>query len=359
MNAIILLLRHGETALNREGTLRGHLDVPLTEHGRAEAEALARRVASEYTIARIYCSPLQRALETAAPIAARCGLEVKPDPAFIDIDYGGWAGRSTDEMTPEEARRFREWERDPSVPLPGAEPPSVVQERVLRALVERAVDGEVAAIVSHDAVLQLALAGLAVLPLAGYRSLLQHTATLNEVVFLGDAWQVTRFNSLGHLADLEPGREAHAMRRPRLRETSAGGVVFHDGRVLALQLPNGDWVLPKGHLEEGESPEQAAVREVLEEAGVAAEVTAPLNVNSYAVPYGDRHSEKSVYWFSMRARERLLRPAAGEFRDAQWMTPEQALNRLAWREQREAARTAVTMLGLEPRGEPTSDVGVQ
>nr|MDA8188223.1 NUDIX domain-containing protein [Dehalococcoidales bacterium] len=57
-------------------------------------------------------------------------------------------------------------------------------------------------------------------------------------------------------------------------EVSAGGVLLDDGDIFLLHKPNGEWVMPKGHLESGETPEQAAVREVLEETGLTARIVA-------------------------------------------------------------------------------------
>ena len=65
----VLVARHGQTALNADGVLRGHLDVELDGAGRLEAARLANTFA-RLPLARIVSSPLQRARQTAAPIAA-------------------------------------------------------------------------------------------------------------------------------------------------------------------------------------------------------------------------------------------------------------------------------------------------
>lgn len=207
MTASVLLLRHGETALNVNGALRGRLDVPLTDLGHRQAEALAARISEEYVISRLYSSPLTRAVDTAGHIAARWSLSVRPHEAFIDVDYGRWAGLPPTEMSEADAIRYRQWERDPTLPLPGAEAPQQVRERVLTALDEVAIDGEVIAVVSHDAVLQLALAAILQLPLGSYRGLCQATATLNEVRHRGDAWSVVLLNSTWHLTRIETANQ--------------------------------------------------------------------------------------------------------------------------------------------------------
>jgi probable phosphoglycerate mutase len=212
MTAVVLLLRHGETALNVAGALRGLLEVPLTERGHAQAAVLGKRVTEEYTVSRLYSSPLRRAVDTAEHIASLGWLSIRRHEAFIDVDYGRWAGRDPAEFADPDAERFREWERDPAIPLPGAEPPRRVQERAMAALSDVASEGEVVAVVTHDAVLQLILAAILDLPLASYRGLAQSTATLNEVRRSDGRWRVVQLNSHWHLADVGRGVSGSSFR---------------------------------------------------------------------------------------------------------------------------------------------------
>ncbi|WP_038058546.1 NUDIX hydrolase [Thermus amyloliquefaciens] len=81
-------------------------------------------------------------------------------------------------------------------------------------------------------------------------------------------------------------------------ELGAGGVVFNGrGEVLLLRDRMGFWVFPKGHVEPGETLEEAAVREVFEETGVEAVVLLPLFPTRYVNPKG---VEREVHWFLMR-----------------------------------------------------------
>ena len=77
-------------------------------------------------------------------------------------------------------------------------------------------------------------------------------------------------------------------RRPPLeRQHSAGGIVARDGRILLIATAGGKrWQLPKGHVEEGESPEAALVREVREELGVDAEAHETLAVHAHDYAHG-------------------------------------------------------------------------
>jgi broad specificity phosphatase PhoE len=93
----LILARHGETASNRDGLGLGLEDVPLTERGRHQAEALAEALA-EVKIAAVYSSPLRRALDTAEAIASRHGLEVAVDEGLTEMDVGELDGLTFDEM---------------------------------------------------------------------------------------------------------------------------------------------------------------------------------------------------------------------------------------------------------------------
>lgn len=89
--------------------------------------------------------------------------------------------------------------------------------------------------------------------------------------------------------------------RPIYFHQSAGAVVMMDGRCLALHRADpAEWVFPKGHLEEGERPEDAAIREVREEAGLEIEILAALGNTRYVFGAEDRN-RKRVEWFLARS----------------------------------------------------------
>ena len=89
----IFLVRHGRTSLNAAGVLRGRLDPELDVTGLVEAVAVADAI-GRADLSVLVSSPLQRAVDTAAQIGARAGLEVETDERLIDRDYGSWAGKA-------------------------------------------------------------------------------------------------------------------------------------------------------------------------------------------------------------------------------------------------------------------------
>jgi len=204
MVRIVLLLRHGETALNRRGAFRGLADVPLSERGVSEAERLAARVVGAYRLSAVYASPLERARATALPIATAYGVTVQTDERFIDLDYGPWTGKARGDLAPDERRVLNEWHRQPDVPLPGAESPERVQARALAGLEACAARaGECVAIVSHEVVIQVILCDVLGLAIRNYRALAQHMATLNELGRVGPRWRVLLLDSAWHLDEEE------------------------------------------------------------------------------------------------------------------------------------------------------------
>ncbi|MDB6454433.1 histidine phosphatase family protein [Falsirhodobacter sp. 20TX0035] len=86
-----LFLRHGQTASNEAGTIGGATDLPLTAQGHAQAQAAAE-VLQEVEIASIWCSPLRRAQDTAAPVARRKNLPVRILPDLQERNWGVWEG---------------------------------------------------------------------------------------------------------------------------------------------------------------------------------------------------------------------------------------------------------------------------
>jgi broad specificity phosphatase PhoE len=123
----LLLTRHGTTTVGDNVMLGGQLDVPLSDQGRREAEALAARL-SGVRIDRIISSPMARALETAQVIAR--GRPVEVDDRLRELDYGLWEGLDYAEIDARDPELRARWEADPaSTCSPGGECGNDVAER--------------------------------------------------------------------------------------------------------------------------------------------------------------------------------------------------------------------------------------
>ena len=130
--ATFYLIRHGNNDLIGH-TLAGRLPgVHLNAAGRQQAARLAEGLAREQ-IQQIFSSPLERARETAAPIAERLCLPVRISEAFNEVDFGEWTGRTIAEM--EHLEAWKQWNSFRSGSrIPGGETMLEVQARFVSAL---------------------------------------------------------------------------------------------------------------------------------------------------------------------------------------------------------------------------------
>lgn len=123
-------------------------------------------------------------------------------------------------------------------------------------------------------------------------------------------------------------------------ETSAGGLVL-DTKGRAVLIARHDrrgrlvWSLPKGHIEPGESAEQAALREVREETGVRSEILAPLGTIDFWFMADKKRIHKTVHHFLMRAQSEQLSDADAEVDAVEWVPLEDVHDRLAHADERQ------------------------
>jgi phosphoserine phosphatase len=178
----VILVRHGQTAWNREERFRGQSDVPLNETGLAQAAMTARRIAAEWSPAAVYCSPLQRARQTAQAIAQPLGLPVQPHPGLNDINFGLLQGFTVAEATERWPAVVRTWFNTPHL----AEPPegemlAEVSARAMASvndLVARHPDGAIV-LVGHLVLNRVILLGVTGLGLNRFWRIGQDTCAIN------------------------------------------------------------------------------------------------------------------------------------------------------------------------------------
>jgi broad specificity phosphatase PhoE len=103
---MIVFVRHGQTAPNRDGLVLGRADPELTEEGHRQAALLAAALAGE-PVTAILTSPLLRARQTAEPVGAACGVPVVVDERLVEIDWGTWEGRATGTLGQSDVERWK------------------------------------------------------------------------------------------------------------------------------------------------------------------------------------------------------------------------------------------------------------
>ena len=149
----------------------------------------------------------------------------------------------------------------------------------------------------------------------------------------------------------KPARRATSA-APTKREVSAGGVVYRredDGIEVVLasrRTRRGElaWGLAKGGIEDGESMEDAAVREVREETGIRAEIETSLGETRYFYVWEDVRIRKTVHFFLMRSVGGDPDDRDDEMEEVRWFPLERALKRAAYRGERDVLQRAAELL---------------
>ena len=201
----LILLRHGQTAWN-EGAgverFRGRTDLPLDATGQAQARAVGARLRSE-PLAALYTSPLLRARQTIAPLAAARSLAVETHEGLLDIDYGLFQGLTRAEAAVALPDLYALWWTTPvQVRFPGGEALVDVQTRLLafmNELVARHPEQTVV-VVGHQMVNKVLVCTLAGLDLNQIWRIRQDTAGINVFHQVDGSWHILCLNDTCHLA---------------------------------------------------------------------------------------------------------------------------------------------------------------
>jgi len=160
----LILVRHGETAANREGRFAHSDDIPLNEEGNLQALRVAEQLAAGHSPQRIISSPFARARQTAAIIAERFGLPVETAVDLRERNFGMLRGRAYEQMG---RLMLSDPAYDPAAHWfwapQGGESLHDVQSRVVAAIetIAARYTGEEIVVVTHGAVMESVAAHLA------------------------------------------------------------------------------------------------------------------------------------------------------------------------------------------------------
>src|SRR5271155_4243657 len=180
----ILLTRHGHVEGIKPERFRGRQPLELTAQGRADAAAVAQRIADAWQPSAIYTSPMSRSVATAAAIAKACGVAAKTCEDLNDVDYGAWTFKTFDEAKQQNPDLFAAWFATPQlVRFPNGESLQDLAARAanaLRMVLTRHAD-ETVVLVGHDSVNRALLLGLLDQPLSAYWRLAQDPCCPNEI----------------------------------------------------------------------------------------------------------------------------------------------------------------------------------
>lgn len=197
----VLAVRHGETVWNVQGRMQGHLDSSLDASGRAQADALGRRLRLE-TIHAVYASDLGRTLETAGRIVAHTGHPVVSDRRLRERHLGifqGLTGEEAAERYPEHWHRFRA--RDPDHDLDGGETLVQFSARVVTGVTDLAARhrAQCILIVTHGGALDVMYRHSTGMRLEAPRTFTLLNASLNVFEVAAGTWTLLHWGDVDHL----------------------------------------------------------------------------------------------------------------------------------------------------------------
>ncbi|WP_310610747.1 histidine phosphatase family protein [Limnohabitans sp.] len=218
-----LLIRHGETAWNRELRFQGQLDVPLNHMDLQQAQRLKTRMAQvlgEWQVqgrlpTRLISSDLQRAQQTAQPVAEVLGHPCILNAGLREQCYGMFEGMRSPDIQAQHPEAWQRWLAfDADVAVAGAETTRAFHIRVMMALQDLALQyaGEHVVVVTHGGVLDMVWRHAQALSLNGPRVCDIPNAGLNQVAWHDGALHIQVWADAAHLADL-PEQPVYSQKR--------------------------------------------------------------------------------------------------------------------------------------------------
>jgi probable phosphoglycerate mutase len=205
-STVILMVRHGQTPTTGKILPGRAAGLHLAEAGVAQAHRVAERIADLPKIDAIYASPLERARETAAPIAKALKQRVKIDKGLLECDFGDWTGAELSKLM-----KLPEWSTVQKAPstfrFPNGESFTEMQTRMVSALdrIRAAHPGGTVVCVSHADPIKAAVAHAMGTHIDLFQRIVIGTCSVSAVAYTGHGPIVLTVNSTGgSLADLRP-----------------------------------------------------------------------------------------------------------------------------------------------------------
>jgi probable phosphomutase (TIGR03848 family) len=203
---LVLLVRHGQTPTTGRHLPGRAPGLHLSEDGVRQAELAAKRVAELKRVDAVYASPLERARETAAPIAAACGLKVQIDKGLLECDFGQWTGGELKDLM-----KRPEWQQVQRYPsgfrFPEGESFTEMQTRITTCIerLRKRHPGGVVVAVSHADPIKAAVTAALGAHLDLFQRTVISTCSITAIAYGDGGPVVLTVNSTGgSLAELRP-----------------------------------------------------------------------------------------------------------------------------------------------------------
>ena len=215
MKKRLLLIRHGQSQANKEGRVQGWLDSPLSELGHLHAQLVSRRIAAEFDVAHIFCSPLLRAKETALYLSQAKNLPLTIIDALKEQNLGPLSGLPKTEIKARYPHLEHAWTNNLPRPLmEGIESDIQFATRVQQAMdtiLYSIEPGSIAAVISHRGTLNQMLKNWLKITHGGHLTFTFSNASLTIVDVYRTYTQVVVLNDTHHLGETHaPRKETHS-----------------------------------------------------------------------------------------------------------------------------------------------------
>jgi probable phosphoglycerate mutase len=205
-STLVLMVRHGRTPTTGKVLPGRAAGLHLADSGKAEAEAVAKRIAEIKGVSAVYASPLERARETATPIGKILGQKVNIHKGLLECDFGDWTGAQLTALM-----KKPEWTTVQKAPstfrFPNGESFTEMQQRMVSALddIRAKHPGGIVVCVSHADPIKAAVAHAMGTHIDLFQRIVISTCSVSAVAYSPSGPVVLTVNSTGgSLADLRP-----------------------------------------------------------------------------------------------------------------------------------------------------------
>lgn len=201
---LIVFVRHGRTPTTGKVLPGRAPGLHLADEGRAQAEAVAERLAVLQKVDAIYTSPLERTRETAAPIGRRLQLKVTREKGLLECDFGDWTGAELKTLN-----KLQEWRGVQAHPsgfrFPGGESFREMQTRIATTIAKLRTrhPGQTVVLVSHADPIKVAVADAAGTHLDLFQRIVISPCSVTAIGYADTGPHLLTVNSTGDLADLK------------------------------------------------------------------------------------------------------------------------------------------------------------
>ena len=203
----LILIRHGESKANRQGTFAGHTDVELEERGIIQAKKTAEYIRNNYNVDKVYASDLQRAFKTGQAVADLFGLEASPDKRFREIAAGEWEGQRFIDIIHNYREEYSVWLNDiGNSRCTNGESVRELGERIISALLDIAEKNpeKTVVIATHATPIRVTQCILSEKTLDKMKDIpWVSNASVTEIVYNNGKWSLEKIGEDAHLSDIK------------------------------------------------------------------------------------------------------------------------------------------------------------